>query len=351
MMKKLYILLFSTGFFFSLSSVAQNAEKLGNLLSQKEYSKVISLGLEELKNYPNNPNINMILGRAYADSKQFEKAIPYLEKGTTKENNSDWVQAWSYGYLGRCYYVTNDYEKSKNCITTCLKLNATENSTKYAKKLLEAYQMSDFYNSWEIVETENIRFHFQNPKNIQDIKQFIKNREIAYTEINKFFIAKPYKKIDFFIWDDPKQAAEKLGIELGFANPDVCIINSSNNQTRGHEITHILSTYGINPTNKTPLINEGIATYFDQTNRDRFKVAKESIAGKEINILDLWENSKNYPFELNYTIGSALVSYLSEKGTEDQLKRLLKDQTIASAKNIYPDFENLISSFTEKLKE
>lgn len=345
------IFLFLTGLLFSFNIYAQNIEKLGNLYNQREYAKVIELGQEELKSYPNHPNLNMIVGRAYSDNKQFEKAIPFLEKGTVKENNLDWVQAWSYGYLGNCYYVTDEYQKSKESITTCIKLNATENSTKYAQKLLNSFQMSSFYDNWEIVETESIRFHFQESKNIADKELFIKVRETAYADINKFFNAKPYKKIDFFVWDDPKQAKRKLGQELGFASSNLCIINSRNNQTQGHEIAHILTTFGIFPIKTTRLINEGIATYFDQTNRDRIQIAKESLAGKEIKITDLWENPKNYSDEYNYTIGAALIAFLFEKGNEEQMKRLLKDQTVTSARNIYQNFDNLMVDFTTKLKQ
>lgn len=350
MIMKQKILFFLTALFFSLNISAQNTEELGKLYSQREYNKVISLGLEELKNYPNQPTLNMLVGRSYADIKQFEKAIPFLEKGIAKENNLDQVRAWSYVYLGKCYYATDDNQKSKESILACLKLNATENVTKFAQKLLDTYQISDFYNSWENVETKNIRFHFQEPKNIKDKELFMQNRETAYTEINKFFNAKPYKKIDYFVWDNPEQAAKKLGLELGFASPNLCIINSKNNQTRGHEIAHILVAFGIYPTNTTPLINEGIAAYFDQTNRDRIEMAKELLAGKDIDVIDLWENPKNYPSDYNYIIGSALMAFLFEKGTEEQMKSLLKDQTTTSARNIYQNFDNLIIDFIAKIK-
>ena len=348
-MKQIFLLV--TGLLFSFNIYAQNIEKLGKLYVQREYAKVIELGQEELKNYPDHPNLNMIVGRAYTDAKQFEKAIPLLEKGTVTENNPDWVQAWSYGYLGNCYYVTNEYNKSKKSIKTCLKLNATENSTKYAQRLLESFQMSSFYDDWEIVESVNIRFHFQKSKSIADKELFMNDREKAYLEINKFFNAKPYKKIDFFVWDDPKQAKRKLGQDLGFANANLCTINSRNNQTQGHEIAHILVTYGILPIKTTRLINEGVATYFDQTNRDRMQIAREALAGKELKIVELWENPKNFPDDYNYTIGAALIAYLFEKGNEEQMKRLLKDQTLTSARNIYQNFDDLIVGFTTKLKQ
>lgn len=330
---------------------AQDIKTLSKLFSTKQYNDVIKLGLDNLEKYPNNPELNMIVGRAYVANNQLNKAVSFLEKGTTSINNKDWVQAWCFVDLSKCYYFIGDYKKAEESLYSCIALNATENSTETAKKMIEYLQLSEFYKKWNIIESENIRFHFQNEKNINDIDNFIKNREVAFNNINKFFNAKLNKKIDFFVWDDTKQATKKLGKNLGFPVADICLINSRNNQTRGHEITHILLSYGIVPSNQTKFINEGIAVYFDQTNNDRFKVAKESIKEKEINIIDLWENPEKYPTDYNYTIAAAFVSYLIEKGTEEQMKELLKDQRLISAQTIYKDFDRLVNDFNMKLKE
>lgn len=348
-MKHLFLLF--TGLIFSVFVSAQNIDQLNKLYSQKEFDQVISLGLENLGNTPDDPMVNMLVGRALADKKQYEKAIPFLKKGTSSDNNQNWVQAWSHAYLGRCFFVQDELAKSGENLSACIKLAATQNSTSFATMLQQAFQLSDFYTNWNVVESEHIRFHFQNANNLNDKDLFIKGREQAYVEINKFFQAKPYKKIDFYVWDDPEQAKEILGHVLGFATSETCIINSRNNQTRGHEITHILTVYGIQPKQATKFINEGIAAYFDQTKRDRLSIARESISGKEINLIDLWENPKNYPEDYNYTIGPALISHLFEVGTEEQMKKLLKDQTVASARNIYTDFDQIITEFRNKLLE
>ena len=344
------ILLFSCIFLISITN-AQNSDKLLKFYSEKKFEETINLGLKQLEKYPGNPYISSIVGRSYADLNQFQNAIPFLEKGATIENGPDGVKAWSYGYLGRCYYFTNNVQKSKECLEKCISLRATENSVRYGKNHLESFQISDFYGSWETLETEHFIFHFQNANNLSSKEQFTKDREDAYTQINKFFNAKPYKKIDFYVWDKPEQAKEKLGRELGFANSYSCIINSRNNQTRGHEITHILCNIGMEANNQTKLISEGIAVYFDQTNRDRYEIAKESIRGKEIDLIDLWKNKNPFPEEYFYTVGPALIAYLFENGTEDQIKQLLKDQSLESAKRVYPNFNELMNSFNKKLKE
>ncbi len=333
----------------SVNLGAQTVEEVTELYSKKDFVNAVKYGQNALQNDSENPQLNMLVGRALADTKKHKEAIPYLIKGTAENNNPSWVRAWSLAYLGTCYYVADNYLESKRNLVECIKLNATKNSTQFAQNYINALQMSESFDAWETIEKENLRFHFQDKSNIADIENYMKNREDAYTEINRFFLATPFKKTDFYVWDKPEEAKEILGRELGFANSKLCIINSRNNQTSGHEITHILSDYGIQPIKKTPLINEGVAVYFDQTHRDKLSVAKEALDNKKIDIIDLWNKPDNYPNQYNYDIGGALIEFLMKNGSELQLKKLLKNQTTETAANIYENFDGLITTFEQEL--
>ena len=333
----------------SVNAQSQTTEEIWKLYSSKDLTNTIKSGQQVLQNDPNNPQVNSAIGRALVDLKKHKEAIPYLIKGTIENNNPAWSKAWSFGYLGLCYYITDNFIESKKNFRECINLNATKNSTQFAKNYVRTLQMNETFNSWETIEKENLRFHFQNKSNIKNLDSYIKNREEAYLNINEFFSATPFKKIDFFVWDKPEDAKKYFGRELGFANSKLCIINSRNNQTRGHEITHVLSDYGIKPLKKTKLINEGVAVYFDQTNRDRIVVAKKILENKEIDIVDLWNNPNNYPSEYCYSIGGALIDFLIKNGNESQLKALIKNQTTETAIEIYDDFNNLMKEFEQKL--
>lgn len=334
---------------FSINIHAQNIDELGKLYSDKDYENTIKLGKQILQDDPDNPLVNSVIGRALTDAQKHKEAIPFLIKGTVDNNNPAWNKAWSFGYLGMCYFVTDNFEESKKCFKNCINLNATKNSTHYATKYLKNLQMNEVFDSWKTIEGENIRFHFQNNSNPYHMNFFMKKREEAYLKINEFFGASPSKKIDYFVWDKPEDAKSFFGRELGFANSKLCIINSRNNQTKGHEITHILSDHGIRPVKTTILINEGVAVYFDQRNRDRMEYARNVLQNKEIDIIDLWNNPNNYPNSYNYIVGGALIDFLMKKGSESQLKALLKNQTTESAIKIYADFNALMNEFEQKL--
>lgn len=330
---------------------AQSVEELGRFYMAGDYEKVVKLGKQALNEDAGNPKINLIVGRALTDKKQFKEAIPYLRKGLVNKNNEEWVRAWSLGYLGHCYFLTDQYKLSKMSLRRCVDLNETKNSVKYAQKRVKLFQMQAIFDSWDIMKTEHLRFHIQNKDRINNLENYISSREKAYKAINAFFEATPYKTIDVFIWENQDVAKKVLNRHLGFANSNLCIINAAVKQTRGHELTHILMNHGIRPKKRTRLINEGVAVYFDQTNRDRYKVARESLGNDKIDIIDLWKHPDHYPRSYNYTIGGAFIAFLMEHGGEARLKELLANQTPKAAAQIYDDFDALIAAFERRMHQ
>ena len=114
------------------------------------------------------------------------------------------MKSWSYAYLGVCYYATNNYEASKKNLLESISMDATKHSTNFAKKRLGWFQMTEYFDDWKVVETSNIRFHFQPGHKIQGLKTYCEAREAALAKNNEFFEAALYKKIDFFVWSKQK---------------------------------------------------------------------------------------------------------------------------------------------------
>jgi len=333
-----------------LNIYSQKYKHVFDIYTKGDTETALVIGIESLKLDDNNTELNYLIGRILTEKKQFKKSIPYLEKGASKENTEDWIEAWSLAYLGvSCYYMDN-FEKAKRCLDEAISLNATENVVKFAKKIKYGFQLDEYYKDWKVIETEFITFHFQNKYSLYSLEKYVKLRTDAYEKINEFFQASPIKKIDFFVWNVRDDAKSKLGRELGFADARTCIINSYFEQTFGHEITHILCQFGVFPIKRTRFINEGVAVYFDQTNRDRMKKAREALNGNHISILELWNNPKQYPDTYNYSVGGAFVEFLAKNGTENQLKKLLKEQTVENAEKIYDNFHELIREFEKELK-
>lgn len=324
----------------------QSLQQLSELYGKGMYAEVIQTGNEMLKNSYTN-EVNLIVGRALADTKEYDTAIPYLQKATSDTITQKWIPAWAKGYLGNIYMVKGDYEQAKKYLEAAVALNATRNSSNYANKRLMSLPNSEAYKDWETQETEHFRFHFQGKDQIKNIDRFVSDREKAYETINQFFGLKLARKIEYFIWNDRNEAMAKLGAALGFAMSELFVIHSANDQTKGHEMTHVISDHAINPKLQSRLINEGVAVYFDQTGRNRLETAQQACKGADISIEKLLNSPQD---EYVYPVGGAFIEFLAAKGTSEQLKSLLYDQSLKNAQIVYPNFKELTKEFEAKLK-
>jgi len=236
----------------------------------------------------------------------------------------------------------------------------------FGGKTREAYEMakalseitgSDVkvnFDSWNKRETENFVFYFQPSTKVTNIDEFVQAREQAFKKINSIFKAKLPKKIDFFVWNSNEDALKEIGRTLGFAISSSCTIHSRYEQTLGHKMTHIIVGNAGGFYRATGLINEGLATYFDQTNQDKLLIAKEALRKSKnlkISIKDLW---LNWPGEMigefhTYPLAAAFVKYLIQEEGIDKVLELAKNQTYENALNIYGGrIDELITEF-EKL--
>jgi len=327
---------------------AQNTKEIWKLYNQKQYTEAIEQGIKALKHHANNGEINLAVGKSYVAARQFENALFHLKK-STHPAQVDWVRAWAYNYMGVYYWGLNDIANARLNFNACIALKATKNSVADAQQQLKQLEIKDYLAAWITLETDHLIFHFQDTMAIENLNSYMRCRESAYEKINCFFTASLPKKIDYYIWSKPEEAKKLLGKDLGWATSKTCTIHSSIHQTKGHEITHILSHYGIQSTHRSDFINEGIAVYFDQTTRHRMRAAKKHLNGQQTDILAHWENPKKENFQYNYSVGGAFVEWLFENGTPDQMKALLKDQSVKSAQKIYPDFHHLVMAFQIEL--
>jgi len=337
--------------FLSISfTLTAQVKDLGKLFAKGKYEKIIGKGTVFLENDSDNPEINSLVGRAYMALGKYEKAIPFLQLGLIPLSEKPFVQAWSLAELGKAYYHTGQSEKGIASLKKAIEMAATRNCTRFANNCLMRFQESTYFQNWEIHETKNLRFHFQDISTVDNIDEYITLHEKAYNNINAFFKVKLSKKIDFFVWKDREEAFRVLGRPLGFANSKRKIINAWYKQTKGHEICHILCDEALHPKKKSMLINEGIAVYFDQTTRNKMDQARSVLPKDEFHLLELWESPTHYERDLSYPMGGAFIDFLINKEGTAKLKELLKNQTIENAKVIYPDFMDLVKTFEAMLE-
>ena len=305
----------------SLISFGQNTsvDDLWKAYNSHDFQSVLEKAKPLLEKDSNNIDLNLVVGRSYADLGNFKDAVPLLDFTVKNDNQNSWRKAWALSYLGACYFTLQNYDDSEKSLNECIKLNATRNATNdaYGKSLL--FGFAPFYKNWKIVETDHFRFHFQNMSDA-DIEKYTSVREAAFVEINGFFKSTLPKKIDFYVWDSREDAQKILRRNLGFSDPYFCIVHTHFQQTIGHEMTHVISNFTTDISAKTRFVNEGTAVCFNLSHHDKLKEIKAWIAanGKQISIKDFWENGSNYPEEIVYPLAGAFVKELIDHFGRDK---------------------------------
>lgn len=334
---------------FCVSGYSQKSE-MSNAFKNKEFEKVIELGNKVLESEPNDFDGLLGVGKAYNILNEFNNAIPYLEKALNC-SEKDWQYAWVNIELIESYYAIGNIKKAQEFYENSLKYKGTKNSTNKLRGLALLFGFDKEYEDWEIKETENIIFHFQNGTSISNKEQYITERQKAFSNINTFFQSDLPKKIDFFVWKSNDEAIKVLNKSLGFSKPKYCISHNRNNQTKGHEIAHNISFWLEKGNKRNRLINEGIGVYFDQTNTNRLEKAKNTIPNQKIDIKELWINGNKLSEQILYPIAGAFVEYLISLDKEKFIE-LCKNQSYENAELIYgTELGKIISEFNKKLNK
>lgn len=337
----------------SLIAFGQNSQidDLWKLYNSRDFKSVIDKGKTLLNNEPGNIDLNLMIGRSYADQANFENAVPYLEFTANNDIHNSWRKAWALSYLGTCYFMLQKYKDSKKMLNECINLNATKNATHNAYGQTLLFGFNKFYKTWKIVETDNFRFHFQN-MNDTEIKKYTSLREIAYNKINSFFKSSLPKKTDFYVWESREDAKKVLRTNLGFAKPIFCIVHTYYQQTVGHEMTHVISNYTSDISKKTRFINEGTAVCFDQSHKNRINQIKDWIATnkKQVAIKDYWKNGREYEEEILYPLSGQFIKELIDNFGREKFLEFFKNQTYENAKIVFGnEFDNVIKGFENKI--
>lgn len=305
-----------------------------------------------LLNDPQNAGLNLKCGRDLADVGDSPGAIAYLENALALETQNSRNQALALHYLGRCYFVVGEYDKSRKAFADSANMGAGEDFVSGARRYQYFFGYDDFFSSWDSQESEHFVFHFQTPSVVKDQARFIKAREDACANITSFFngVKLPYK-IAFFVWNSRESAMQNAGFSLGFAVPPVNVIHSNFDQTTGHEPAHIISSYFSGFADTSMFINEGIAVYLNQAGQNHLEAARKFLKlhpEVKISIKAVWAN-KTLPSEY-YSLAGAFVTRLLEKGGKEKLLALIRRQSYAEAAEIYgAELDKMIGEFETEL--
>lgn len=241
-------------------------------------------------------------------------------------------------YVCLAYFMTGKEEKADKYFRLWKKSNLDK------KEHIDSwFTLLDIDNAMVVVESEKLKFHFEQCITNIERKNFIEKNRKAYQYIISIFKCILPKKIDIFVF---KTEIDYLGNRLSYANPALCTIHTKLEHTYGHEIVHVVTHYMYPHMCKTPFIDEGTAVYFDIPGKYFTKNRIKSKKISYINIKDLWNNFRNYDPYISYEIAGEFVGFLIEKYSLDKFLLFIQEQTISHAqKTLGEDFEDSLKEF------
>jgi tetratricopeptide (TPR) repeat protein len=344
------ILLTSLLLLFQTSLMSQNKE-LKKLFSKDKYDQAVELGQTMLMENPSDAELNSILGRSYTNLKQFQKAVPYLENSIASESVSTEIKAISNAYLAKCYFVNGEEQRAVSLLQKIKNERVSKEASSYTQKYLSLFQQGIYYKAWEQLESEHIRFHFQDKKALENVEEYMSNMELNCIRIIDWMDIKPSKKVDLFIWSDIDEAYRKFTRNLAFSNSELCTVNVLAGEPREFELVNMLCNLAVQPKYKSMLISEGLGMYFDQMDENSLQKARKIVPKDKFSLLELWEKPTEYKKDLSYPVGAAFIEFLIHKGGKNKLKELLKNQSIKHAEEVYPEFHKWVKTFEGMLMQ
>jgi tetratricopeptide (TPR) repeat protein len=346
------VLLFLVFLAVYTSARCQNFNEIDNLFKQKKFNEAIAACTNYIKTDTTNARVYDEIGRCYNAVHQYGNAIPYFEKAIAMDGDSTFLTGWAYCDMGLAHIKSGDEARGRQELYKTVELGQTRNSVNTALNILRnmakgkditAASMDENLNTipnWVVMEGAHIKYFFEDTFGISYLVQkFIARHEQAFDTLNTVFEAKLPVKITYYVWLSEERARRVLHCgPLGFATPENYTVNTRINQTVGHEMTHVLSywAWGSVPVNTSKFIDEGVASAFNLDGMDKIAKARRAVEGKNLNsVLNIWEEGTAASEDLIYPVGGAFLQFLYRNGSFSDFKKLIKDQTIPAAKEIY----------------
>lgn len=212
------------------------------------------------------------------------------------------------------FFIKNKYKNNANII-----MNTMLKSFELSKKGYESFTTVLEKNWLRYTKGPLDIYYEKNSVVANDIENWTKERLEAFGYICGYLKTDWVydEKIKIYIFDSMEEGF-KYGLELGFSSIGNRKIFTLYNQSRGHELTHIISANmnKLASPSKLPwipslLILEGLATHLDMSRWDHHGIAKRVLEKNNYEIKLLGENFRNVKKKnKSYKLAASFVKYL-----------------------------------------
>lgn len=322
-----------------LFSCKNDYNKIEKAFFSNEFEKTILIANETLKVNSNDPEALGFLGQSQIRIGDITLGIKTLNHAVPNCQKDKPRLAWIYLNLSAAYKILGEQDSTTKYYDKCINLGEVSKAYKTALQFSKIAGLEGQFDEWEKIETKNITFHFQPNSVITNKKFYTQRRQDAFSIINEYFNSTISGKIDFYVWNTI-QDGQNYGFPiLGFAKPELKLTHSHSNQTPGHELTHIITRHLSKSNKLCRFVNEGVASAFDQSIENKMNTSlkhkRRTNFDKNISIQTAWHKPRYYPEWVYYKLAGYFFQQLKEKGTKEEFKNLVVNQTFENAQTIY----------------
>lgn len=350
MLRYLFILVFLTS---AKLVYSQQHEELVAMYREDKLDDLIAACVVYLQKDSTDASACEMMAQAFYDLGKYDSCLFMESKALQHDKEKTLISCWAHIFIGRSYFMQGNKILATEHVRKSINKHATNRMVQYSKYLLKYLGLDDYYKDWIVVEREHIMFHFPQSIDTISIRSYIDVHEKSYALIDRVFMSRLPRKIDYYIWNDAEEGKKQLGTNLGFAHSPELIAHVTKNQSPGHELTHILSfwAWGTKRTAYNKFVNEGISVAFDCSGRNYYEDAKSSINRMFISsVANIWKSPKLYPSNILYPVSGAFIFHLSKNSSDEEFKSLVKNQTYEHAQSIYGErLDKMINEFDQMI--
>ena len=211
-------------------------------LNSNDYRGAANTALTFLATNPNDALAWDQLAIGYCWLHKFDSSLYCGQRAIALDKEQSMISCEAHYYMAIDRFMKNDLQAAEDGFTAAINDHSSANLKKKVKHTLMLIGLDDTYDRWKTMETDNIIFHFQSKKSIDDIDGFMAKYQREYTNASNMLHVPLPKKIDVFVWENDALARNALqnGKEVTYVNTDYCTVHVSPDNSRTSEIMHIL---------------------------------------------------------------------------------------------------------------
>jgi|GEM_PF-2301726 len=206
-------------------------------LSGNNYRGAANIALAAIAANPDNSVTWDQLAAAYCWLHNFDSSIYCCQRSLSIDKEGSLISNEIHLRLGIVNFIKNDLNASDRELTAAINDRANDDLKKRVKHVRMLTGQDESFARWKTIEKENIIFHFQNKKEIDDVDALMARYEKEYINAIAALPSHLPKKIDLFVWENESLARAALRNEanakkeVSLTDADYCVAHIAQNTT------------------------------------------------------------------------------------------------------------------------